>query len=128
MNLNPSAIFADQIEGKVYYALAAEIYEFDAGTNPLPTKMVIPEQLCKTTAIKDFSFLYYLLTGGPLVATLTLDGKDLPTPLSLPNTYRHEEPISLPLGTTGTQLGLTFSTTTEDFVLTCPIEMEQVVV
>ena len=125
-NFTPSTIFADQIEGKVYYALAAEIYEFDAGTNPLPTKLVIPEQLCKTTALKDFFSLDYLLTGGPLNTAMILDGVSLPASLVWPNADRRHDPVSLPQGTVGSQLGFTLTTTTEDFVLICPLEMDQV--
>ncbi|MFA4834861.1 MAG: hypothetical protein WC749_02150 [Dehalococcoidia bacterium] len=125
-NFAPTAIFADQIEGKVYYALSALIYEFDAGTDPLPARLVIPEQLCGSPGLKDFYALDYSLTGGPLVLTLTLDGAAVTPNLSLPNATRRSSPLSLPLGTTGTQLGFTLVSTTEDFVITCPLELEQV--
>jgi hypothetical protein len=122
----PTAIFADQVEGKVYYALGVEIYEFDAGTGPLPARLVIPEQLCGSSGLKDFYSLDYSLTGGPLALTLTLDGAAVSPALSLPNATRRSSPLSLPLGMTGTQLGFTLVSTTEDFVLTCPLELEQV--
>jgi len=125
-NFAPTAIFADQIEGKVYYALGVSIYEFDAGTNPLPVRLVIPEQLCGSPGLKDFYALDYALTGGPLALTLTLDGTVVSPALSLPNATRRSSPLSLPLGMTGTQLGFTLVSMTEDFVITCPLELEQV--
>jgi hypothetical protein len=124
-NFAPSSIFADQIEGKVYYALGINIYEFDAGILPLPTKLVIPEQFCQSTGLKDFSCLDYLLTGSPLTAELILDGEDVPASLVLPIANRRSTPLSLPLGLTGTQLGLTI-TSDADYELILPIEMEQV--
>ena len=125
-NFLPAAIFADKIEGKVYYALGSNIFEFDAAPLPLPVKLVIPEQLCKSPGLKDFNTLYYALTGGPLTATMIMDEDVLTPDLVLPNVDRHADPVSLPRGTIGSQLGLTIVSTTQDFVLTCPIEIEQV--
>ena len=125
-NFLPATIFADKIEGKVYYALGPNIYEFDAGALPLPAKLVIPEQLCASPGLKDFASLEYSLENGPLTATMTLDGDDLTTSLTLPDAKRRDDPVSLPMGTIGTQLGFTLISTTQDFVLTCPIEIEEV--
>ena len=126
-NFAPSAIFADNIEGVVYYALGNQVFAFDSGPNSLPTKLVIPPQLCKTTAVKDFFGMDYALSGGPLSLVLELDDGPLPA-LPMTDANRHTDPFTFPVGTLGEEISLTITSTTQDFVLICPIELDQVAV
>jgi hypothetical protein len=123
-NLEPTAVFADPIEGKVYYASGPNIYEFDAGSDPLPVTLTIPEQLCKVAGLKSFVGLYYELTGAALDLALSLDRAAIGGSISLPIRNRGEEIADFPEGTNGGQLGMTL-TSTEDFVLYLPLELEQ---
>lgn len=122
-NFKPTAIFADEILGKVYYALGAEIYEFDAGTLPLPTLLTIPEQMCGKAGAKDFVIIDHELSGEAISFSLTLDRVALPGTYALPVAMRESDPVSLPMGTFGNQLGIILSSTTQDFTIFLPIEL-----
>lgn len=121
-DMAPSAIFADKILGKVYYTSGANIYEFDAGSDPLPTKLVIP-LYCKTKQVKDWVRLVYQLDDGPLTLTMEKDGTAVSSSISLADAVGEADQQSLPLGTSARLLELTLQSTTQDFTLTLPWEI-----
>jgi hypothetical protein len=124
MNLAPTAIWADQILGKVYYAYGAEVYEFDAGVDPLSTSLKIPEQLCKTAGLKVFAGLGYELEGDALILALSLDRQAVPGSITLAAKLRGDNISTFPDGLIGGQLGMTL-TATGDFTLYLPLEIAQ---
>ena len=124
-NLAPSAIFADPILSKVYYAYGAEVYEFDAGASPLPVTLTIPEQLCKTAALKNFVGLSYELEGDDLTLALTLERVAVSGTIDLVSKDRTDEKSDFPEGLLGGQLGMTL-TATGNFVLYLPLEIDMV--
>lgn len=125
-NLQPSAIFADNIVNTVYYASGTEIYEFDADTVKLAATLTIPGQLCGTPKLKSFEALIYELSGDSLTMTLVLDRVTKTTTHSLAARTREETPKGLPQ-MTGMHLGLTLTSVEgDDFVLYLPWGLEAV--
>ena len=123
-NWNPVTIWADHMLERVYYVSGAQVLEFDAGTLPLPTSLTIPEQLGKTLGPKDFFGIDHELDGDAIQFTLSLDRVPVPVaPIALPAAMREDNPVSLPYGLVGNQMGLTLLSTTEDWTLYLPIEL-----
>ena len=122
-NFTPTAIFADQILGKVYYSLGPNIYEFDAGPTPLATSLKIPEQLCKTATLKSFIGLSYELEGNDLTLALSVERQAVAGTITLVAKDRTDAASDFPDGTIGGQLGMTL-TATGDFVMYLPLEVE----
>ena len=115
----PSTIWSDQILERVYYSDGAKVQEFDAGTGPLPVTLTIPEQIGEDAGSKDFIGLDHELEGNPIDFSLSLDRQALTGTYILPVAMRMTEPVSLPWGTVGNQLGLTL-TAEDEFQLYLP--------
>lgn len=119
----PSSIIFDQIEARVYYSYQKGIYELDAGTNPLPTTLVIPGQYCSVPMQKAFVSLVYELENGPLSFTLRADRKTIPGTFTLPDADGVGDPKALPF-CEGRALEITLTSTTEDYSLYLPMQIE----
>lgn len=124
-NILPVSIFPDPMSQKVYYALGDSIYEFDGyGTSPLPTTLEVPGQFFGSNKLKAFGAIdYHQLTGGPLNVTVTYDGVQAGDIVVLQNSGDVSEPSSLPLGC-GKSIGFLIESTTEDYVLTLPLDLD----
>ena len=120
MSEKPNTIWSDQILERVYFSDGAEVLEFDAGTGPLPVTLTIPEQMGEDAGPKDFIGLDHELEGNPIDFSLTLDRQALSGTYVLPVAMRMTEPVSLPWGTVGNQLGLTL-TAADEFQLYLPL-------
>jgi len=125
-DIKPSAIFADSILDKVYYALDNEIYEFDAGTEKLAAKLTIPEQLCGVVGLKSFESLNYELADADLSMVFTLDRVVQANTYALPAATRDANPLSLP-PMVGGQLGFILTSDEDtDFTIYLPWDLQQV--
>lgn len=125
-NIKPSAIFADSITDKVYYAVDREIYEFDAGDTKLAAKLTIPEQLCGVVGLKSFESLNYELDGADLDMVFTLDRVAQANTYGLPVATRDANPVSLP-PLVGGQLGFILTSDEDtDFIIYLPWDLQHV--
>jgi hypothetical protein len=122
-NISPTAIFADSVLKKVFYATGASIYQIDAGTTPLETKLTIPEQFNGSVKIKSFVSMILDLSGGPLSMQVVRERQTLAGSYTLPNSTIDGDPVSLPMGDTVSQ-GFILSSTTQDFTLVLPIKID----
>jgi hypothetical protein len=119
-NMQPTAICADNIANKVYYAIGPKIYEFDAGTSRLAATLTIPGQFCGSIKLKTFESLLYELEGESLGLALVLDRITQPNNYTLGAATRETTPTSLP-HLTGAHLGLILTSEAgKDFTLYLP--------
>lgn len=123
-DFQPTSIFADTIESEVYYSYGASIYKFDAGTGPLPTSLTILHQYGGNRKQKTFGpLMSYELDNGPLSMTFRIDRVAVTGTYSLPTAITPAEPVSLPQ-MLGRGIEITLSSTSEDYTLHLPIEIE----
>lgn len=119
-NIAPAAIFADEILDKVYYALGAGIYEFDAGYTKIPAKIVLP-MYGGNKQVKDWSGLYYELAGDPLTLTLKADLEAVAGSINLTERLKADYPQTFPQGLEGRLLEMTLDSQADaDFTIYLP--------
>jgi hypothetical protein len=124
MNIKPVSIMPDNILGKVYYAYGTSIYQFEGGTGPLPTTLTILHQYCENRRQKTFGpLMSYELDNGPLTATFRVDRQTIDGSYTVPTATAPAEPLTLP-NMAGRGLEITLTSTTQDYVLYLPIEIE----
>jgi hypothetical protein len=148
-NIRPSCIFADLILKQVFYAIGNKIYQFNAGTDPMPTILTIPEQFAKSSKIKSFAALNYDLQNGPLTMQLVSErkpvlsaytnvgygqggygqggygGQGVIGSYSLPDSEIDGDSVSLPPNAK-VSMGFVLTSTDQDFILTLPVKIEYV--
>lgn len=96
-NLQPSAICADNIANKVFYALGSNIYEFDAGASKLAATLTIPNLHCDVAGLKSYEALAYELTGASMTAAFEIDRVSQNNDITLAVATRKDTPKGLPI-------------------------------
>lgn len=120
-NIAVGSLFTDPVTKVVYYSSGSGTYQIDAASGPLATKLVIPAKYLGTRALKEFCEISYTLLGGPLTLTLVRDYTADSTSITLAD--NEDEIVSLPQSSVK-GMGFIFESTTQDFVLTLPVDVE----